>query len=141
MKNTHIKHALSIIFHTSPTDLGFISYRYRRKTWNNSMLGDKGEETDQTFHTSHMFCYKFCYPHPLRHDMSQETVFALSHIHSVISGKTKPCHSTIKMAEGTRCVKVQKANWIWSMKNQKLGRNTSCLTTIDQIMKVYTYIP
>jgi hypothetical protein len=43
--------------------------------------------------------------------MRQKIVFAFSHVHSDISEKTKPCHSTIKMEEGTRrCVTVQKQN-------------------------------
>ena len=71
------------------------------------MLGDKVEETEQAFHTPHEFCHKMCYPHPPppEHDMSQNIVFALCYVHSDISGKTKSCHSIIKMAEGTRrCV-------------------------------------
>jgi len=83
------------------------------------MLGQNVEETEQTFHTLHKFCHKICYPHPPGHNMNRKIVFALSHIHSDISGKTKPCHSTIKMAEGTgRCVTGQKAKWNLSDDNR-----------------------
>jgi hypothetical protein len=45
--------------------------------------------------------------------MGQKDCFSFSHVHSDISGKTKPCHITTKIEEGTRkSVTVQKAKLI-----------------------------